>query len=812
MQIKKFVATGLSALMAGVTLAGGALAATQLGAYPDFLGSNGNLDAFVVVGATAAPSDVVGAIDVAASLASLSYTSVSTTGGSTTSSSGLVKDGIGLGTSSGGTSLATGTNAFPDATQVKNAQFSGLWTGTIAFNSSTYNAHEEVDVSGVRMRHDLGTDKINGTEKMEINTNADVVARYKFDTSIPNVGTIGTPQYAKPIKIKFLGKDFTVVGVGASSIKMLAGTVGTAVKEGNSVTGVSYTSGSTVYSVYVTAGANNDWSTLTIQDSTGKVLDTISNAKEGDTKQSSVTGLDVKVTDIRVSGTDPATQHIEADIVVGPTNQAEVEYDSSADVSSSSKERFPGEADWYITYSGTASGASGTIANGATINVEYRPTSDVYLIGGQSLKLPNSYGELGFDGFNTANFDTITIKPYGPATVYNSTDQSVPSTTMYGLEISSSIGNSVGSGAVASPNWWPAMYLLFNQSVTAGANGEFLPVFVGYKNTAGKIQISDQLTNGTTVGVTSGLASAPNATTELAYALINRSGGATDSVTFPFKLNYKGSGDNFFYANISVGPRNDRANLLTNITFSSQSISAGYASFQNRTKFTPDTAQLSTDLFRLGATSASSEEVELNITTEGSSQNAGKKSQEIVSDSGLLYQNPTDSGAGDKIVVKVPSKALQVAAHVGSIPGVTTTTTTGGTVKAVVPITNAVAKLDTEVGAAEKAKNLVLVGGPAVNSLTAAAMGLTFPAYGAASGIAEGTALIQIVDGAFTTGKVAVIVAGFEADDTRLATSVLQQASTKLKGQTASKATVSGTSVASAVITPVTASASTTTS
>lgn len=827
MQIKKFVATGLTALMAGATLAGGALAATSLSALPGVLGTDGQLDAFVVVGADAAPSDVVGAIDVAANLASLSYTSVATTASTSSGGVGIEKDGITLGLTANPSTgnLGTGSNALPTITALKNSHFSGLWQGTFTFNSTTISAHEEVDLSqgtGVKMRHDLATDKINGTAKMVVGTNGNVIVRYVFDTSIPNVGTITAPQYAKSLKITFLGKEFTIVGVGTGSIKLLAGTVGTVTKDGLASTGV--TSGK--YTIYITAGANNDWSTLQVKDDTGAVVDTITNAKEGDTKTSTVTGIDVKVTDIRVTGTDPATQHLEADIVVGPTGQAEVEYDTTADTGSNSKERFPGATNWYITYSAN-SGAAGTIATAASINAEYRPTDTSYLVAGEKVSLPNNYGELKYVGFNTNNFATVTIKPVGPITGYNSTDNSLVGSTLYGLEILSD-GKSVGSGSLATPNWYSSMYLLFNQTVSnaSSTNGGYLPVIVGYKNSKGNVQVNDSLTvnpinslgslaNGQSLAAASGASQNPWPTTELGFALVNRSGGTNQAITFPFKLNYNGVGDTTFWLNLTVnGTASGNAGLsLVNGTIASTNLGstttqasgtsgAMYFVFNNKTTFVADTSNLASDLLRLGDTASSAEDKEINITTEAGLNNAGRLSQEVVGDAGILLTATQSTGSNDRITVKVPSKILANDVFFGGTG--TGTTTTGGAVKQAVPVTNAIAKLDTEVGAAEKAKNLVLVGGPAVNRLTAEAMGLTYPSYGAASGIAENTAVIKIVDGAFATGKIAVIVAGYEAADTRLATSVLQQAATKLAGVSASSATVSGTSVASAVITPAT--------
>ncbi len=832
MQIKKFVATGLSALMAGATLAGGALAATQLGALPGALGTDGQLDAFVVVGADAAPSDVVGAIDVAANLASLSYTEVAT-GTTTTTTGGLEKDGITIGLTANPTTgnLGTGSNGFPTTSALKNSHYSGLASTSFTFNSTTIKTHEEVDLSqgtGVKMRHDLATDKINGTLKMVVGTNGNVIARYVFDNQIENVGTITSSQYSKELKISFLGKSFSIVGVGTNSIKMLAGTVGTATKDGDARNGV--TSGK--YTVYVTAAANNDWSTLSVEDDTGKVVDTITNAKEGDTKTATKSGLDVKVTDIRVTGTDPVTQHIEADIVVGPTGQAEVEYDGTADTGSNSKERFPGTTDWYITYRPTSSGVAGTagtISNGASVNAEYRPGDTKYLVAGEGINLPGDYGTLKFQGFNTDSFSTVTIRPVGPITGYNSTDNSLPGSTMYGLEISAD-GTSVGAGALGTPNWYSSMYLLFNQTVTA-TGGTYLPTLIGYKNTKGNIQINDTLTTNAITAVVTGANAAPLSriasgasqavwpTTELGWALVNVTApglgdaNGNQTVTFPFKLNYNGVGDSTFWLNLTVNgtATGNAGQPKINATIASTSLggtttqASGTSgslrfAFNNKTTWVADASNLASDLLRLGDTASSAEDKEINSTTEAGVNNAGRLTQDSVDDAGIILVASQSNGGSDKVVVKVPSKILASKVFFGGTGAATTTT--GGTVKQVAPVTNAIAKLDTEVGGAEKAKNLVLVGGPAVNRLTADAMGLPYPSYGAASTIAEGTAIIRIVDDAFTTGKIAVIVAGFEADDTRLATSVLQQAATKLAGVTASSVVVSGTEVATATITP----------
>jgi hypothetical protein len=100
----------------------------------------------------------------------------------------------------------------------------------------------------------------------------------------------------------------------------------------------------------------------------------------------------------------------------------------------------------------------------------------------------------------------------------------------------------------------------------------------------------------------------------------------------------------------------------------------------------------------------------------------------------------------------------------------------GSVVKSATPVKTALGKLDTEILPADRTtKNLILVGGPAVNDLVKELADGSktknrdwYVAQGA------GTALIELVADAFTTGKSALVVAGFNAADTRAATSALQ--------------------------------------
>jgi len=91
-----------------------------------------------------------------------------------------------------------------------------------------------------------------------------------------------------------------------------------------------------------------------------------------------------------------------------------------------------------------------------------------------------------------------------------------------------------------------------------------------------------------------------------------------------------------------------------------------------------------------------------------------------------------------------------------------------------------VAVLDTEADSYKTSSNLILVGGPAVNTLVAELGDKTRTVdqwrTQTVPGVYdyEGQALIQAIDDGFVAGKSVLVVAGFSADDTQAATNVLQ--------------------------------------
>jgi len=200
----------------------------------------------------------------------------------------------------------------------------------------------------------------------------------------------------------------------------------------------------------------------------------------------------------------------------------------------------------------------------------------------------------------------------------------------------------------------------------------------------------------------------------------------------------------------------------------------------------------------LGSEASNAQEAELSYN----SQEIGTKDKDLRAEYGYLVLNPSSNGDRDQVVVSVPADQVKAKLVVYG-PGGTSSTTEGGKIKKVVPVTTTVARLDTEVDPTTVGKHLVLVGGPAVNRLTAQAMGLEYPTYGS-SGLlpfGEGEGYIRVYDSIFTPGQVVVVVAGWEAENTRMATSLLQQYDTFAE-QLGSNTAVKVTSLSASGITP----------
>ncbi len=757
MQFKKLAAITGSALMGALAIAGPVAASTVTSVNAiGTLASSTSFPVFVV-GASAQTADVAGAINIAVGMASqLGGGSGVTVGGD-----GVQKNNI---------DIRNGTliDQFPNP--MKSFHYAGFKTSTIAWKGNNYNYHDQLWLNGTYFSHDFGTAGINGTETMVVPAN-NLIYDYVFDQSINlstattggATGSLTSPEYSYPIKVTLLGKEFLIVGIGSQQVKMLSGSVGTA----DATTPVTFGG----YSVYATQGQGGlgAWTKVVIKDSTGATVDTLI-IDSGNTKDSTVASLTVKVTAVRAL-TDGTV--VGADLVVGPTNAVEKTYTTSCDITSTgtADTKFPGETEWCMQVSGFAVSGYVNSTAGDKLQVLYKPQNTKYFKmtdASSQLNLPNNIGAIYFQGWNYNSFATLTFKPISGTTAYNTTG-SVFASNLNGIQIDSDV---VGTLFDANGNTgYQKAYILFNYSWPAGSG----------------------LTNGTTIlafwNSANSRIEVPNTAAHGYYVkYINLTGSAGGSATYNITVSYGGGAavadKQMIFANISVADAGSNAYGGTGSTSIFKNFTIGTASLWNAVRLnyvnkTATWSSTSAPEFRLYTSdNADGKDVQVLSTSAGGEQagttsqpaDVGTSLQDAVTDSGAIIVAPNSNSGSQYVSVKVPAQTLYVKAFVGK-PGATTTTTT----TSAPTITSDVVRLDSEVTDADKAgKDLVLVGGPCVNTLVAALKTAGKFPYGCTDWPGRNFGRVQLISGGFTSGYTVLVVAGTRATDTDAAARAVQ--------------------------------------
>jgi hypothetical protein len=719
-------------------------AAVDLGNYPSFLMKDHNLDTYVVVGSAADPADVVGAVDLAARLAGESYELVDTGSSSVTVTGGKSED-IPIG-------YPIGASGYLDTTFTDD-DLAGLQDSTVTFQSDSYNFHDEIVLAStsptIASSLNASEDDYGTGLYMEVATSA-LSYYYVFDEAI-NVSTATTAQ---PLTIKFLGKTMKITGTDSTTpdTKFTAYVGDT-------------------YSLNVGDSVEVEGKTVTLENvgSTGSVRITIDGTLYTVSDTETHDGIEMTVDDYFYAD---ALAERGATLIMGKqSSETYTDGDAYKKVDSICNDD-PEDTDcWEWVINGLNANAAGDTGDDSdntypTIGIKsifvVNDDTDNPITEGGCYQYPNDYAEVCFDAITVSedSYVTLTFKYQDGVTLGASTDQKtiyVTTSVEDGMQVEADSLTEVSADTRTNRIW-----LVWNQSDSG--------VSVWYRNSAGAKTFGGTITNAS--------AAANNATARVYF-------GDTKSDNIEFDLDPIVSATTG-YVNIT----------LDVLGKASSDLGTG----QDDIKMYWEVS--SGNFVNLG-TSASTEEADELQAKEGTTSwvNIGTKDEDHRSLYGIQILNPKSHGASDEVVFKVPNE--QVFATVSVKSTGTTTTSSGSNVKKVVPVTNAVAKLDTEVSL-PVGKHLVLVGGPAVNKLTAQAMGLSYPTYGG-SGLlpfAEGEGYIALTDGVVESGKYAVVVAGWDAKDTRNACSVLQQYGSftdQLDGNTAVKVT----SVSASGITPV---------
>ena len=162
-----------------------------------------------------------------------------------------------------------------------------------------------------------------------------------------------------------------------------------------------------------------------------------------------------------------------------------------------------------------------------------------------------------------------------------------------------------------------------------------------------------------------------------------------------------------------------------------------------------------------------------NLVVNGNS--IGTYEDDVMDHYGIVYKSPEYNADREKIIFDVPSEQVYADISVlgkGSEITNTTVTENNETVAAEVVDFGGVIVKDTEVNSV-KDKNLIIVGGSCINAEAAKLLGgkACGEEFTLKTGIIPGQAMIQSFVSPYNTGKVAIVVAGYEAADTTRAAS-----------------------------------------
>lgn len=220
--IKKIVALGTGAVMLGATVMGAA--AADLGDYPrgTFI-NDGVLSGKVVVGAAAASQDVIGALDIAASLQRAATTTVPVSGTGVSVSDGDTEE-VPLGSQVAGSYLDT---------EYTDSDLSVLQDTSVRINGSNYDFHDEIQLSHssewIVPATALSSNQSTYEEDYEDGIYLEVAKhalRYclVFDESLNLQTELGSASDNDEMEVNFLGTNLRVTTiVDGDSFTVIAG-------------------------------------------------------------------------------------------------------------------------------------------------------------------------------------------------------------------------------------------------------------------------------------------------------------------------------------------------------------------------------------------------------------------------------------------------------------------------------------------------------------------------------------------------------------------------------------------------------------
>lgn len=709
--VKKVAAISTGVAMMGATVTGAL--ALDLADYPAPFVADGTYSSSnaLIVGANAAASDTLGMVDIASNLQFESKVCTATSGSSVSVVGGKTEE-IPL-----GHYIADNGDSRNFDQELTDSDLPHLLDTSITFRSSEFDVKEVLKLNegaagNVTIMTSLTSSEDDYETDIVMEVEKDSIKYYYvFDEAIqPNLSST-----TDPLEIKFLGQTIKITDVDDTTANKITARVGAEffMNVGDTVT----VSGKKVTLENVGSGGaivvNVDGVSETIPSASTETINGIEiNNDETfyeDNKEQRSATL--------IIGKDAVESYADGDAYVGEDENDPDWVWNLANLHTTTSTTTTADAE----YTGPVIG----IENDFVLNDDSDNPPGV----GECIDLPNNYISICFDSLTVSDDDYMTLTIEREA----STDLSEAfalNTSVAAIAISvnqneglvvdiSQIVANITNDAKTDKIW------LYNDNDSMG---------VYYEDTNGKTQLAGYVLNNSDGVATNGA------------GFIDINFGSTKDTDIQFDLVGSYESDVF---NLTLIPfdSTDLPGQQDNITTHWTAGAAGVTALGA----TVSTEEASEVVYQEGALATSSTEI-----------NIGTKDEDHRTKYGIIIRDPKSNGASDQVTLEVPGD--QVMANV-VIKGSAASVASGGencTVADVSPVT----MTDDEVTDATK-YNLILVGGPCANTLVEKlGFGVTCEGWD----LKEGEAMIKLVDNG---DKVAMLVAGTEALDTRRAAKVV---------------------------------------
>ncbi|MAG20178.1 hypothetical protein CL618_01975 [archaeon] len=737
--IKKIAAISTGVAMIGATMTGAL--ALDLGEYPSPFVVNGvpSSNIKIVIGERAAASDNIGGMDIAAGLQADAKSMVSGSGGAPVVTKGVSED-VPINKS------IADTNTGMDQV-LEDDDIPTLLDSEISFQGADYDVREVLILRTATPSPETSLTSASAVEDdyesgIYLEATKDAIGYYyAFDEAI----NVSKATSSEPLEIKFLGKTLKITDASNTNEDRFTAYVGTeyfmdvgdsVVVEGKTVTLENVgTSGSIIISVDGKLETITSGGTETVN---GIEIVNDETFYESNKEQRSAT---------LVIGKDAQSTFKDGDEFVGgdevcrnndPDDPDCWEFDI-ANLGSGLATEVPenGDAADIIGKGCDSSRCNGTIIglqNDFTINDDTDNPPSV----GECIDLPNNYVSICFDSLTVPNTDyaTYTVE------LEKSTDlsdagggfqtQTAEATIFIHTDIDDGLvieKDSINGSNITADKKTKKIWIGINDTLADG-----LDVF--YEDENNKLQYAGFFETAGAVG-------------NLTLAHINYMD--TKSTNVDIELDGNTSVSYYFRFDVVGDNTNDLADNTDDIDF----------------LFTSSAAGATGDFDALGLTASSEEANELiwGASHMTNTSALGTKDEDHRTAYGIIVKDPKSNGGSDQIVLEIPGD--QVQANI-VVKGAATTVAKGGSGYQINPLPSPIAVIDTQITGNENAYNVIAIGGPAVNAVAEKFLGLSADQYRAQ--YSPGEAVLKVVQNG---NNVALVAAGYNADDTRRAALVL---------------------------------------